>query len=81
MMTIYAEFTLQDALSDPLILTLMEADGVNPRKLERSLLALAAKIAERPPTPPSAQHTARSLARTAGARTASLSASSASCCC
>jgi hypothetical protein len=81
MTTIYPEFTLKDALADPLILTLMEADGVNPRRLERSLLTIAAKIAERPAKPPVARHTGRALIRMADARTAMLSAPSASCCC
>jgi hypothetical protein len=47
----YRDFTLGEALSDPLILTMMAADGVNPRKLERSLMAIAATIEGRSPAP------------------------------
>jgi hypothetical protein len=38
------EMTLTDALSDPLIRTVMAADGVDPRELAAVLHAMAGKL-------------------------------------
>jgi hypothetical protein len=45
MRTASQELTLSSALSDPLILTLMAADNVDPAKLESMLLRIADKVA------------------------------------
>ena len=44
MRTASQELTLSSALSDPLILTLMAADNVDPVKLESMLLPIAEEI-------------------------------------
>jgi hypothetical protein len=41
------ELSLSDALSDPLVRTIMNADHVDPRALEASLRATAEKVAPR----------------------------------
>ena len=41
------EPTLADALSDPLVRAVMQADRVNARELEASLSALGQKLRER----------------------------------
>ena len=43
------ELTLRSALSDPLIRTLMAADGVDRRELETMLLRIAQQVTPRPP--------------------------------
>ena len=45
MRTANQELTLSSALSDPLILTLMAADNVNPAKLESMLRRIADEVA------------------------------------
>ena len=52
------ELTLQEMLSDPLVIAMMEADGVDPQELEAMLTGFAASIAAReasiePPFAPS----------------------------
>lgn len=41
------EPTLTEALADPLVRTIMAADGVDPRELAKHLGALAEKLRER----------------------------------
>jgi hypothetical protein len=43
--TVYDELTLQSALSDPLIRTVMAADKVDPVQLELMLRRIAKKVA------------------------------------
>jgi hypothetical protein len=43
--TVYDELTLQSALSDPLIRTVMAADKVDPVQLELMLRQIAKKVA------------------------------------
>jgi hypothetical protein len=42
------ELSLSEALSDPLVRTIMNADNVDPRALEASLRTTAEKVAPRP---------------------------------
>ena len=46
------EPTLQEMLADPIVITLMKADGVDPHALEASLRATARQLA--PPLVPAA---------------------------
>ena len=41
------EPTLNEALADPLVRTIMAADGVDPQDLQKNLDALAEKLRER----------------------------------
>lgn len=47
MNTCRRDLSLGEAMSDPLIRTVMRADGVNPIELEASLAALSEKLAKR----------------------------------
>jgi hypothetical protein len=42
------DLTLRDALSDPVVLALMDADGVDPGALEADLTEIARAIRQRP---------------------------------
>ncbi len=48
MIVCHREPTLKDALSDPLIRTVMAADGVDAAELETMLTAVARKLARDP---------------------------------
>ena len=43
------DITLSDALSDPIVQAIMQADNVDPAELEADLLAMAREL-ESPPT-------------------------------
>jgi hypothetical protein len=45
-----SELSMAEALNDPLIRTVMEADGVDPKALESEFLAIAQTRAEAPGT-------------------------------
>ncbi len=45
------DLTLTEALSDPIIGAVMDADGVDREELEQSLLSLAQQIGKRKPRP------------------------------
>jgi hypothetical protein len=47
MMHCRRELTLKDALSDPVIRAVMDADGVDPRELERRLSEIARSLRRR----------------------------------
>jgi hypothetical protein len=57
MRSAWKELTLQSALSDPLILSLMAADNVDPVKLESMLRRIAKEIAPRQSPPMEAART------------------------
>jgi hypothetical protein len=48
MTTCHRELSLHDALSDPVIQTLMDADGVDPVALEADLREIAKTLRHRP---------------------------------